>query len=48
MSKDDWWDICLGYVVNDHLTIAAGYADFGNILNHDEDEVWAIQFKYEF
>ena len=48
MPEDDWWDICLGYVVNDHWTIAGGYANFGNVLNHDEDNVWAIQFKYEF
>jgi len=48
MSESDWWDICLGYIVDDHLAIAGGYANFGNVLNHDEDEVWAIQFKYEF
>ena len=47
-AENDWWDVCLGYIVNDHLTIAGGYADFGNILNHREDHVWAIQFKYEF
>jgi hypothetical protein len=47
-AENDWWDVCLGYVVNDHLTIAGGYADFGNVLNHREDNVWAIQFKYEF
>ena len=35
-------------IVNDHLTIAGGYANFGNVLNHREDNVWAIQFKYEF
>ncbi len=47
-AENDWWDVCLGYVVNDHLTIAGGYANFGNILNHHEDNVWAVQFKYEF
>ncbi|MHC4508827.1 MAG: DUF3034 family protein [Planctomycetota bacterium] len=47
-AENDWWDICLGYIVNDHLTIAGGYADFGNILNHREDNVWAVQLKYEF
>jgi hypothetical protein len=47
-AENDWWDVCLGYVVNDHLTIAGGYANFGNILNHHEDNVWAIQFKYEY
>jgi hypothetical protein len=46
--ENDWWDLCLAYVVNDHLTIAGGYANFGNVLNHREDNVWAIQLKYEF
>jgi hypothetical protein len=47
-AENDWWDICLGYVVNDHLTVAVGYANFGNVLNHREENVWAIQLKYEF
>ena len=47
-AENDWWDICLAYVVDDHLTIAGGYANFGNVLNHREDNVWAIQLKYEF
>jgi len=46
--ENDWWDICLGYVVNDHMTMAAGYASFGNILNDREDCVFAVQVKYEF
>ena len=48
MPESDWWDICMGYVVSDHLTIAGGYANFGKVLNHREDNVWAIQFKNEF
>jgi len=47
-AENDWWDICFGYIVNDHITLAAGYANFGNILNHHEDNVWAFQLKYEF
>ena len=47
-EENDWWDICLGYVVDDHLTVAVGYAHFGNVLNHREDNVWAVQLKYEF
>lgn len=47
-AENDWFDICLGYVVNDHLTIAGGYANFGNVFNHREENVWAIQVKYEF
>jgi len=47
-AENDWWDICLGYVIDDHWTIAGGYADFGNVLNHRENGVWAVQLKYEF
>jgi len=47
-GENDWYDICLGYLVNDHVTIAGGYANFGNVLNHREENVWAIQVKYEF
>lgn len=47
-SEDDWWDICLGYIVNNHVTVAGGYANFGDILNDREDSVWAVQVKYEF
>jgi len=46
--ESDWWDIALAYIVNDHITVAGGYANFGNILNNREDNVWAIQVKYEF
>jgi hypothetical protein len=47
-SESDWWDIALAYIVNDHITVAGGYANFGNILNNREDSVWAVQVKYEF
>jgi hypothetical protein len=47
-AENDWWDVCLGYVIDDHWTIAGGYADFGNVLNHRENGVWAVQLKYEF
>jgi hypothetical protein len=47
-EENDWWDIALAYVFNDRLTVAGGYADFGNILNHRENNSWAIQVKYEF
>jgi hypothetical protein len=47
-AENDWWDIALAYVFNDHLTIAGGYADFGNVLNDRENNSWAIQVKYEF
>ena len=47
-AENDWWDICLGYVINDRMTIAGGLANFGNVFNHREDHVLAFQLKYEF
>jgi len=47
-AENDWWDLCLAYVVNDHMTLSGGYAYFGNVLNHQEKSVWAAQIKYEF
>lgn len=47
-AENDWWDLCLAYVIDDHLTISGGYANFGNVLNHREGNVWAFQLKYEF
>ena len=47
-AENDWWTLCLAYVVNDNMTISGGYANLGNLANHKEDNVWAIQLKYEF
>jgi hypothetical protein len=47
-AENDWWDIALAYILNDRTTLAVGYANFGNILNHHEKNVWAVQIKHEF
>lgn len=47
-AENDWWDVCLAYILNDHATIAGGYANFGNVLNTRENNVWALQLKHEF
>jgi hypothetical protein len=47
-AENDWWTLCLAYVVNDNMTISGGYANLGNLANHREDNAWAIQMKYEF
>ena len=44
----DWWTIDAAYVVNKHLTLAAGYGHFGNVLNHEANGVWGITTKWEF
>ncbi|GAJ13377.1 unnamed protein product, partial [marine sediment metagenome] len=46
-AENDWWTLCLAYVVNDNMTISGGYANLGNLANHQE-EAFAIQLKYEF
>ncbi len=47
-AENDWWTLCLAYVVNDNMTISGGYANLGNLANHKEDNCWGIQVKYEF
>ena len=47
-KEGDWWTIDAAYVVNKHLTLAAGYGHFGNVLNHDANGVWGITTKWEF
>jgi len=47
-SEGDWWTIDAAYVVNKHLTLAAGYGHFGGVLDHDANGVWGITTKWEF
>ena len=47
-AEGDWWTIDAAYVVNNHLSVAAGYGHFGNVLNHEANGVWGITTKWEF
>jgi len=47
-EEQDWWTIGVGYIVNEHVTLAAGYGHFGNVLNTVENTGLAVQLKYEF
>jgi len=47
-KEGDWVTIDAAYVVNKHLTLAAGYGHFGNVLNHQANGVWGITTKWEF
>ncbi|MFC1675503.1 DUF3034 family protein [Planctomycetota bacterium] len=47
-AENDWWTLCLAYVVNDNMTISGGYANLGNLANHQEANCWGLQLKYEF
>lgn len=47
-TANDWWTVDLAYIVNSHFTVAAGYGNFGTVLNNDANGVWGITTKYEF
>jgi len=47
-KADDWWTLDIVYIVNKHMTLAAGYAHFGKMLNHEDNGVWGITTKWEF
>ena len=46
--EGDWATLDAAYVVNKHLTLAAGYGHFGNVLNHQANGVWGLTTKWEF
>jgi hypothetical protein len=47
-KEGDWWTLDAAYVVNQHLTLAAGYGHFGDVLNEQANGVWGITTKWEF
>jgi len=47
-AENDWWTLCLGYILNDNTTISAGYVNLGNVANHREDNAYCFRVKYEF
>jgi hypothetical protein len=47
-SSGTWWTVDLAYVLSKHMTVAAGYGNFGNVLNHQANAGWGLTAKYEF
>lgn len=47
-EEDDWWTLCAAYIVNDRITLGAGYGHFGQLLNHEANSVWGVKVKVEF
>ena len=44
----NWETVDLAWIVNKHLTIAAGYGYFGTVLNTLDNGVFGVTAKYEF
>jgi len=47
-AENDWFTVCLGYILNDNTTLSAGYVNLGNVANHREDNAWCFRIKHEF
>jgi hypothetical protein len=47
-KADDWLTVDAVYIVNKHMTIAAGWTHFGKMLNHEDNGVWGLTTKWEF
>jgi hypothetical protein len=45
-KADDWFTLDAVYIVNKHMTLAAGYAQFGKMLNHWDNGVFIITTKW--
>ena len=46
--QSDWWTLDAAYVVNKNLTLAAGYAHFGSVLNDQANGIFGVTTKWEF
>lgn len=47
-KSGDWWTLDVGYIITKHWTVAAGYGNFGGVLNHRASGVWGVTTKFEF
>jgi hypothetical protein len=46
--ESNWQSFAAGWVVNDHMTIAAVFGLMGNVANACEDNSVGIQLRWEF
>lgn len=47
-DEDSWHAIDVGFIINEHATLVAGWGAFGNMVNTEENGAWWLQLKYEF
>lgn len=47
-KEDSWWDVHAAYILNPNAEIYATYGNAGHVLNHSDENLWGLVFKYEF
>ena len=47
-GEDSWWDVHAAYIINDHMNLYATVGKAGTVLNHGEETLVGLVFKYEF
>jgi hypothetical protein len=47
-KEHDWFTADAAYIINNRLTVGAGYGYFGEVLDHQAKGVWGIKVKWEF
>ena len=46
-KEDDWHMFSIGWIINNHMTLAAGIGSLGTLHNSHADPAFAVQFKCE-
>jgi len=46
--EDDWWDVHAAYILNDRASVYATLGNAGTVLNHSDETLLGLVFKYEF
>jgi hypothetical protein len=47
-KEHDWFTADAAYIVNNRLTVGAGYGYFGEVLDQPARGVWGVKIKWEF
>lgn len=44
----DYYTVPIAFIINEHWTVSAGWGNMGKILNHEEENCFAFNMKWEF
>jgi hypothetical protein len=47
-QEDSWWDVHAAYIINNNAELYATVGNAGDVLNHSDETLYGVVFKYEF
>jgi len=47
-NEDSWWDVHAAYILSNNAVVYATVGGLGKLLNHSDETLYGLVFKYEF